>query len=121
MPPNHQQFYKWDGNRLRSAASEVGNNTAAVVGSILSSHRAGQQGYKSCLSLLKLAERHGPEQLEKACGKALEYTSSPSLKVVQAVLRMPAAPLLTDNSNQLQEASEYSFTRGSEYYSKEDA
>lgn len=42
-------------------------------------HKVEQQGYKSCASLMKLADRYGTGRLENACAKALSYTPSPSL------------------------------------------
>ena len=43
-------------------------------------HKVEQQGYKSCASLMKLADRYGTDRLENACAKALSYTPNPSLK-----------------------------------------
>lgn len=43
-------------------------------------HKVEQQGYKSCASLIKLADRYGIQRLENACIKALSYTPSSSLK-----------------------------------------
>ena len=45
-----------------------------------------QQGYKSCMGLLKLADKYTPERLDNACKRALEYTPRPSLKNIQAIL-----------------------------------
>lgn len=117
MPPNHQEYIKWDGDKFRSIAEEIGVNTKAVVESILSSHKVEQQGYKKCVSLLKLAETHSPADLEMACERALSYTPCPSLKIVQAILRSGEA----QSSNVIQSSSEqsdYSFTRGADYYDK---
>ena len=35
MPPNHQQYTQWNSERFRSWSSKIGQNTAAVVESIL--------------------------------------------------------------------------------------
>lgn len=50
-------------------------------------HKVEQQGYKSCASLMKLADRYGTERLENACAKALSYTPSPSLKNISTILK----------------------------------
>ena len=50
-------------------------------------HKVEQQGYKSCASLMKLADRYGTQRLENACIKALSYTPSPSLKNISTILK----------------------------------
>lgn len=61
----------------------------------LSSHKVEQQGYKSCIALLKLADRYSVQQLESACRKALSYTVSPS---VQTILKSGQDKLLTEDA-----------------------
>jgi hypothetical protein len=45
-----------------------------------------QQTYKSCMGLLKLADRYSVERLEAACRKALSYTATPSDKSIKNIL-----------------------------------
>ena len=56
---------------------KVGSNTQVAVQAILSDYKVEQQGYKSCMGLLKLADKYTPERLENACKRALEYTPPP--------------------------------------------
>lgn len=115
MPPNHRQYMKWDGAHFRKTASLIGGNTASVVESILMSYKVEQQGYKTCMALLKLADQYTPERLEAACSKAFFYTTRPSYKTIRTILktgqdkppREPAAPPNPD---------EHGFIRGAEYY-----
>jgi len=46
-----------------------------------------QQGYKTCASLMLLADRYTPQSLEQACKRALSFTSSPSLKNISIILK----------------------------------
>ena len=71
MPPNHQLYSEWDGNRFRRWAHKVGESTFAVVDKLLLSYRVEEQAYKGCLSILKLGERYGTGRLELACQEAL--------------------------------------------------
>lgn len=80
MPPDHQKYLEWNGDRFRKWAAQIGINTNEVVNNILTSGRVEQQSYRSCMGLLKLAEKYTPVQLEKACQKALQYSYSPSYK-----------------------------------------
>ena len=86
MPPNHRQYSQWNGERFRRWAGKIGPNTGMVVSAILSGYKAEQQGYKSCLGLLKLADKYSPQRLEGACTRALTFTPRPSLKNIQAIL-----------------------------------
>jgi transposase len=113
MPPNHREYIKWNGDRFRQEAALIGSNTVAVVKAILANYKVEQQGYKSCLSLLKIAETHSPKQLESACERALTYTASPSLKVVLAMMK---SGLLTNIEETPALPSKHSFTRGANYY-----
>lgn len=87
MPPDHQNYLQWNGERFLRWAEQIGQYTAAVVKLFLSAHKVEQQGYKSCMALLKLADRYFSQRLENACRKALSNTSSPSLKSVQVILK----------------------------------
>lgn len=62
-----------------------------VVSAILSGYKVEQQGYKSCLGLLKLADKYPPQRLEGACTRALTFTPRPSLKNIQAIPKAPLA------------------------------
>lgn len=82
-------------------------------------HKVEQQGYKSCASLMKLADRYGMERLENACAKALSYTPSPSLKNISTILKngQDKVVLATASSSaSSKESSKYGITRGASYY-----
>ena len=113
MPPNHQQYIQWNGERFRSWAAKIGPNTAAVVESILTGYKVEQQGYRACMALLKLSDQYSPERLEAACSKALFYTPRPSYKSIQTILKSGQDKKSEDNSSA---SSEYGFTRGADYY-----
>lgn len=119
MPESHQQYVKWDGERFRKWAAKIGTSTAAVVEAMLTGYKVEQQGYKSCMTLLKLADTYTPQRLESACAKALSYTSRPNYKSVQTILksgqdRTPDS----DAASSPSEASEFGFTRGADYYGR---
>jgi transposase len=86
MPPNHQLYMKWNGDRFRSWAKDIGESAEEVVEIFLTTNKVEQQGYKSCMALLKLADKFSKGRLEAACEKALSYTSRPSYKSISAIL-----------------------------------
>jgi len=115
MPPNHQQYVQWNGERFRKWAEKIGESTVTVISTILSGFKVEQQGYKACMGLLKLADKYTPERLEAACRKALTFTPRPSLKNIQAILSSGQDKAVEESTEKPSE-SKYGFTRGAEYY-----
>ena len=122
MPENHRKYVSWNGERFKKWAQNIGPNTYTVVKFFLTRHTVEQQGYKSCMALLKLTDKYSPQRLEEACNRALSYTPRPSLKSVQTILRSEQDKLLAVNSEPETEdiVSQYAFTRGPDYYRKGD-
>jgi len=114
MPPNHQQYAMWNGDRFRKWAAKFGPQTTRVTESILSGYKVEQQGYRSCMALLKLGDSYSPERLEAACGKALFYTPRPGYKTVQTILKSGQDRHLETSAPA--PASNQGFTRGASYY-----
>lgn len=119
MPPDHQKYVQWNGERFKSWSAKIGESTSAVVQSFLTYNKVEQQGYKACMALLKLADKYSVDRLEMACAKALSYTPRPSYKSIQAILKSGQDKLVASNdqSPNPSVAQEYGFTRGAEYYS----
>ena len=86
MPLEHQKYLEWNGDRFRKWGNSIGINTSKVVDAILTSGRVEQQSYRSCMGLLRLAEKHSPEKLEQVCAKALSYSAKPSYKSIKNLL-----------------------------------
>ena len=121
MPPEHQKYLEWTGERFIHWAEQIGENTTTVVRLFLSTYRVEQQGYKSCMALLKSADKYSAMRLEAACKKALSFTPSPSLKSVQSILKSGQDRLPDEHTDEFSaKPSQYSFTRGAEYYSRRD-
>lgn len=115
MPPNHQQYIQWNGERFRKWAAKIGENAAAVVESILCGFKVEQQGYRACMALLKLGDQYTSQRLESACAKALEYTPRPSYKSIQTILKSGQDKIVKEAAAAT-EPSLFGFTRGADYY-----
>ncbi len=74
MPENHRKYLEYNTDSFLKWGEGVGSSTLLVVKNFLYMHKVEQQGYKSCASLMRLADRYGTERLENACMKALGYT-----------------------------------------------
>jgi hypothetical protein len=66
------------------------------------------------MALLKLSDQYTPLRLEFACAKALDYTPRPSYKAIQTILK--SGQDQTREPSSPQNPSEFSFTRGADYY-----
>jgi transposase len=85
MPHNHRFVSGWSPQRFLRWAEKVGPETRNLIAVMLESRRHPQQQYRSCLGVLKLADRHSPELLEAACARALEI-QAPTWRVVKNLL-----------------------------------
>lgn len=72
MAKAHQKYLEWTPSRIIRWAGQIGPQTEGLITHILESKRHPQQGFRSCLGILRLAKRYSPERLEAACGRALK-------------------------------------------------
>lgn len=117
MPENHQKYTQWNGERFIKWAAKIGPCTKTSVQAILASYKIEQQGYKSCMGLLNLADKYTPERMENACKKALSFTPHPSFKAIKTIL-LSGQDKVENEEPVKNKASQYGFTRGAEYYDR---
>ena len=115
MPADHQKYLEWNGERFRKWADSIGIHTSKAIDAILTSGRVEQQSYRSCMGLLKLADKYSPAQLEKACEKALSYTGKPSYKSIKNLL-IVMKESSDDTSEGTKQETPRGITRGARYY-----
>jgi transposase len=72
-PKSHQNHLNWTPQRMIDWAATIGPATGEVVACILKNKPHPEQGYRSCLGLIRLAKAAGPERMENACRRALHY------------------------------------------------
>jgi hypothetical protein len=117
MPEDHQKYLKWNSERFISWAEKIGPSTTITIKSILASYRVEEQGYKSCMGLLKLADKYSVIRLEAACSRALYYTPHPSYKSVKSILTTGQDKLTNETPKHvIEEPDAFGFTRGADYY-----
>ena len=71
MPPSHRAHAEWSPSRLITWAATAGPSVAALAERLLSAQAHPEHAYRSCLGLMSLGRRHGPERLDAACTRAL--------------------------------------------------
>lgn len=113
-PKSHRDYGDWPPSRIISWAGSIGASMQQVVEHILSSRPHPEQGYRSCLALLRSAKKYGPARTEAACARALAI-GSPSRKSVEMILKRgldqvaPEAPAVGSIGN-------HENIRGGDYY-----
>jgi len=117
MPKSQQKHMAWTPSRLIHWGESVGEATGALVAAILADRPHPEQGYRSCLGILRLGKRYGEDRLEAACARghrvrARSYRHIESIlkngldRVDPAVAKRTPQPSLPLHEN----------VRGSDYY-----
>src|SRR5438128_1213395 len=86
MPKAHQRHLEWTPSRIIGWAQTIGPQTAGLVEAILTDRPHPEQGYRSCLGILRLAKRYGPARLEAACARAASVAAR-SYRHVDSILK----------------------------------
>jgi transposase len=86
MPKAHQQYLEWTPSRIICWAKQLGPNTEKLVTHILENKPHPQQGFRSCLGIIRLGKQYSNERLEAACAYALSIHGF-FYKSVQSILK----------------------------------
>jgi transposase len=86
MPSSHRRFADWTLERIKRQAGEVGPNTSALVDIILRERPHPEQGFRSGIGIVRLAERYGRQRVDAACQRALDIGAR-SFKSVKSILQ----------------------------------
>ncbi len=85
MPPEHRGYAEWSPERFIQWAGKTGAATARLVEKVLSSRPYAEQGYRSCLGIIRLGRDFEPERVEAAAQRALKYNTC-SYRSLKAIL-----------------------------------
>ena len=86
MPSSHRRHADWTPERLMRQAADIGRNTGVLVELIMRERRHPEQGFRSCIGIVRLAKTHGNDRLEAACARALEIGAR-SYSSVKSILQ----------------------------------
>ncbi|MEQ9153210.1 MAG: IS21 family transposase [Parvibaculum sp.] len=86
MPKAHRAQAEWTPSRIIGWARTIGPKTAELAEAILADRPHPEQGYRSCLGILRLAKRYGEGRLEAACTRAVAVNAR-SYRHVEAILK----------------------------------
>jgi transposase len=117
MPKAHQAHLEWSPSRMIRWGATVGPQTAALVRAILESRPHPEQGYRSCLGILRLARRYGDERLEAAASRAVAVGAH-SYRHVDSILKHGLDRLPLDADEPPRPVLHHENVRGADYYSE---
>ncbi len=115
MPKSHRHYAEWTPQRLIRWASKTGEATARVVESILTSRAYPQQGFRSCLGIMRLGSRFGDDRLEAACLRAMAIGAC-SYKSIESILKHDLDRQALPDKPRLPPAIDHVNIRGPKYY-----
>lgn len=84
-PKSHQRFLEWTPTRIIDWAKKIGPNCAKVAAQIIADRPHPEQGFRSCLGIIRLAKTHGDARVETACLRALHF-SIVSYRSIESIL-----------------------------------
>jgi transposase len=115
MPESHRRHAEWTPSRIVSWADRTGPATASLVEAVMAARPHPEQGFRSCLGIIRLADRYGADRLEAACVRALAARAH-SYKSVDSILRtgLDRQPLPAEDPSRVH--PDHDNLRGPDYY-----
>lgn len=119
MPENHRKYLSYNETEFLTWGTSIGTSALTAVKYFLESGKVSEQGYKACASLTKLADRYGHTRLERACQRALAFTTQPSIRNISTILKNGQDSVKKEaDTPQNSRGSRYGLTRGADYFRK---
>jgi transposase len=72
MPRSHQRYAEWTPERFPRWAGKIGPNTEGLIIAVLASRRHPEQGFRTCLGILRSYRGLEPPRLEAVSARAVE-------------------------------------------------
>jgi transposase len=115
MPRAHRAYAQWTPQRLVRWAEKAGPATAALIHAILAARAHPQQGFRSCLGIMRLGKTYGDDRLEAACRRAL-VLGAHGYKHIESILKkgLDRQPLPATQQPEL--PIDHDNVRGPDYY-----
>jgi len=85
MPSAHRRYAEWTPDRFHRWARSIGPNTEALITAILANRPHPEQGFRTCLGVLRLYRGIAPARAEAVSARALEINAM-TYKSVASIL-----------------------------------
>lgn len=114
-PASHKAYLEWTPSRIISWAGETGPATAELVAEIMERMPHPEQGYRSCLGVMRLGGKYGQERMEAAARRALGAGAF-SYRSVKSILETGVDRLSDGEDGESLPLPEHGNVRGPDYY-----
>ena len=116
MPSSHRAHAEWTPSRILEWMKKTGPNAAALGEEIMRRRPHPEQGFRSCLGIIRLGQRYGTERIERACARAVRHRAF-STRSVEAILKNNLDRVDEESAAEKQAALPlHGNVRGSSYY-----
>ena len=85
-PKAHQRYLDWTPSRVLEWVGKIGPSAMAVATRILDSNHHPEQGFRSCMGLIRLTDAYTAERVEAAAERAL-HVNACSYQSVKSILK----------------------------------
>jgi transposase len=113
MPKSHQKHLQWSPSRMIQWGASIGPQTAQFMEQLLQSKAHPEQGYRSCLGIIRLGKHYSNARLESACQRA-NFIGSPRYGSVRSILEKGLDRFEVEVVQSLE--IQHENVRGSDYY-----
>ena len=117
-PKTHQRYLEWTPSRLIEWANKTGPNCGKVIEEILKNHFHPEQGFRSCLGIMRLSKTVGGQRMEAACQRALKARIC-SYRSIKSILENRLDQLALEEEETIKSPSHKNL-RGKDYYRPEE-
>ena len=114
-PKSHQRYLQWTPLRLVEWGKTVGPLTAELLERILASKPHPEQGFRSCLGIIRLGDKYGKPRVEAAARRALLHRTY-SYKSVESILKLNLDTLTEPGAEPPKPPVDHPNIRGPKYF-----
>lgn len=121
MPKAHREHLEWTPSRIISWAEKTGPYCRQAAEKIIASRKHPEQGYRSCLGLMRLGKDYEVSRIEAACQRALALDVC-TYKSIKSILKngKDKEALLALKDEDAGCLAHHQNVRGKDYYAAQD-
>jgi transposase len=114
-PKSHQRYLQWTPSRIVEWGRTIGPLTAELIERILASKPHPEQGYRTCLGVIRLGDKYGKPRLEAVAARAIRYRTY-SFHRIESMLKHHLDSLPDDQPESPRPPLDHPNIRGPQYF-----
>jgi transposase len=115
MPSAHRRHAFWTPARLLAEAEKIGPSTVALCEAIMRAKPHPEQGFRSCLGILRMEKTYGAQRLEAACRRGITIGAA-SYRSIASILKTGLDKAFLPETNPQADPIQHGNIRGRGYY-----